>query len=173
MSMRERFDEARVLHTLGREMFASLGPALPVAEGDLSAADTELLAGDPEAAERILRGAYAALEAADETAIRTSVAAALALALYEQGRLDEALEFTRDSETTAADDDVQAQAMWRLVRARVLDEPALASEAVALARGTDDPNLTEAALVAAGSLEEARALYEAKGNLAAAARLRP
>jgi hypothetical protein len=171
MSMQGRFDEARALHARGREIFTALGPALPVAEGDLNAADTELLAGEPEAAERLLRGAYESLQAADESAIRTSVAAALAQALFEQGLSDEALEYTRDSEAMAADDDVQAQAMWRVVRARILEEPALAREAVALARGTDDPNLTAAALSAAGELAEARALYEAKGNVAAARRL--
>ena len=147
-----------------------------MAEGALTAADTELLAGDFAAAEELLRGAYATLEAADETAIRTSVAAALAQALSEQGHDDEALAFTEDSEATAADDDVQAQATWRAVRASVLarrgesDAAArLAAEAVALARGTDDPNLTALALLASGAVDEARALYEAKG--AALARL--
>ena len=179
LAMQGRFDEARSLHARAHEMFAGLGPALPVAEGALSAADSELLAGDPEAAERLLRGAYAALKAADETAIRTSVAAALALALYEQGRDDEALEFTLDSERTADSDDVQAQASWRAVRARLLrrrgeeaDASRLAAEAVELARATDDPNLTAMALVAAGSLDEAAALYEAKGNVAALQALR-
>jgi ATP/maltotriose-dependent transcriptional regulator MalT len=178
MAMQGRFDEARALHGQGHEIFAALGPALPVAEGTLTAADTELLAGDFLAAESLLRGAYATLEAADETAIRTSVAAVLAQALWEQGRDDEALAFTEDSEATAADDDVQAQATWRAVRASVLrrrgesDAAArLAEEAVALARGTDDPNLTALTLVASGALPEARALYEAKGNLAALARL--
>jgi class 3 adenylate cyclase len=179
LSMQGRFDEARELHAQAHEMFAGLGAALPVAEGALSAADSELLAGDPEAAERLLRGTYAALEAADETAIRTSVAAALALALYEQGRDAEAFEFTLDSERTADSDDVQAQASWRAVRARLLrrrgeegDAARLAAEAVELARATDDPNLTATALVAAGSLDEAAALYEAKGNVAALRALR-
>jgi hypothetical protein len=173
LSMRERFDEARALHARGHELFAALGPALPAAEGALSAADTELLAREPQAAERLLRGTYATLEAADETAIRTSVAAALALALHEQGRDDEALAFTEDSERTADADDVQAQASWRAVRARVLrrrgsaEATALASEAVRLARGTDDPNLTAMALLAAGEVDGAARLYEAKGNLAA------
>jgi class 3 adenylate cyclase/tetratricopeptide (TPR) repeat protein len=171
LAMQGRFGEARELHARSREIFASLGPALPVAEGELTAADTELLAGAPEEAERLLRATYAALEAADETAIRTSVAAALAQALHAQGRADEALEFTRDSEATAAGDDVQAQALWRVVRASVLGDSELAREAVELARGTDDPNLTAAALLAAGEAEEARALYEAKGNLAAVGRL--
>jgi ATP/maltotriose-dependent transcriptional regulator MalT len=173
LSMQGRFEEARVLHARGQEIFAQLGPALPVAEGALNAADTELLAGDPEAAERLLRGAYAALEAADETAIRTSVAAGLAQALHAQGRDDEALAFTEDSEQTAAPDDVQAQALWRAVRARVLRKPELAREAVELARGTDDPNLLAMALLAAGEVDEAAALYRAKGNVAALKALSP
>ena len=174
MAMQGRFDEARSLHQRGNEIFAGIGPALPVAEGALNAADTELLAGRPEAAEALLRDAYAALEAVDETAIRTSVAAALAQALHAQGRDEEALAFTEDSEATAGDDDVQAQAMWRAVRASLLRRSgsveaaeAVAGEAVELARGTDDPNLTAMALLAAGSVYDAAALYEAKGNVAA------
>jgi class 3 adenylate cyclase/tetratricopeptide (TPR) repeat protein len=179
LSMQARFDEARELHARGAELFAGLGAALPVAEGALSAADTELLAGAPAAAEELLRSTYAALKAADETAIRASVAAVLALALYEQGRDEEALEFTLDSEATADSDDVQAQASWRAVRARVVrrrgeqaEADRLAREAVALARGTDDPNLTALALIAAGSVDEAAALYDAKGNVAALRALR-
>src|SRR5439155_6772591 len=136
--------------------------------------DTELLGGDPEGAELLLRAAYKTLEAADETAIRTSVAAALAQALAAQGRDDEALEFTEDSERTAADDDVQPQATWRAVRATILarrdetdEAERLAGEAVELARATDDPNLLAMALLAAGQTDEAAALYEAKGNSAA------
>jgi tetratricopeptide (TPR) repeat protein len=171
LAMQGRFDEARELHRRGHEIFAQLGPALPVAEGALNAADTEMLAGDPVAAEALLRGAYAALQAVDETAIRTSVAAALALALHAQGRDEEALRFTEDSEATAADDDVQAQATWRAARATIVGSASLAHEAVSLARGTDDPNLTAMALLAAGSVDDAAALYEAKGNVAALAAL--
>jgi class 3 adenylate cyclase/tetratricopeptide (TPR) repeat protein len=174
LAMQGRFDEARALHARGHDLFAGLGAALPVAEGALSAADTELLAGEPQAAEALLRSTYASLEAVDETAIRASVAATLALALYEQGRDDEALAFTEHSERTADDDDVQAHASWRAVRARVMrrrgedaDAERLALEAVALARGTDDPNLTAMALMAAGAEREAAALYTAKGNLTA------
>ena len=172
LAMQGRFDEARELHRSGNEIFAQLGPALPVAEGALNAADTEMLAGDPVAAEALLRDTYAALQAVDETAIRTSVAAALASALASQGREEEALEFTLDSEATAADDDVEAQVRWRAVRASILGDPSLALEAVELARGTDDPNLTAMALLAAGSRDEAAALYEAKGNVAALRALR-
>ena len=106
------------------------------------------------------------------------MAALLAQALLDQGRDEEALAFTGTARPTAADDDVQAQATWRAVRAMLLagrgeasEAARLAREAVELARGTDDPNLTALALVAAGSVDEARALYEAKGNVAALARL--
>ncbi|MEA2431004.1 MAG: hypothetical protein QOI19_1477, partial [Thermoleophilaceae bacterium] len=173
-SMQGRFDDARELHARGREILAQLGPALPTAEGALNASDTELLADDPEQAELLLRAAYASVEEADETAIRSSVAAALAQALAARGRDDEALAFTEESERTAAADDIQPQATWRAVRATVLarrgegeEAERLAREAVEIARETDDPNLLAIALLAAGETDEATALYEAKGNVAA------
>jgi class 3 adenylate cyclase/tetratricopeptide (TPR) repeat protein len=188
MSMLGRFDEARDLHRRGREIFEGLGPALPVAEGALNAADSELLAGEPGAAERLLRGADAALEAVGEVAIRASVAAELAQALYEQGRADEAVEFAALSEAMAAADDVQAQVAWRAARALVLADrgdaeaaESVARQAVETARATDDPNLSARALLAHAralqacdraadadaALAEALQLYDAKGNVAA------
>src|SRR5439155_14921351 len=103
----------------------------------------------------------------------------LAQALAAQGRDDEALAATADSERMAAEDDVQAQVTWRAVRAGLLrrsgsaaEADALAAEAVSLARATDDTNLTALALAAAGDVDGAAALYEAKGNSAALAALR-
>jgi class 3 adenylate cyclase/tetratricopeptide (TPR) repeat protein len=172
--MQGRFDDARELHARGREIFAQLGPALPTTEGALNAADTELLADDPEQAELLLRGAYAALEGADETAIRSSVAAALAQALAARGRDDEALALTEESERATAADDVQPQVTWRAVRAAVLarrgereEAERLAGEAVEIAREADDPGLLAMALLAAGEDDEAAELYDAKGNAAA------
>jgi ATP/maltotriose-dependent transcriptional regulator MalT len=174
LSMQGRFDEARERHARARELLSPLGPAPSVAEGALNASDTELLADDPEQAELLLRAAYTTLEAADETAIRTSVAAALAQALAARGHDDEALAFTEDSERTAAAGDIQPQVTWRAVRASVLsrrdeaeEAERLAEEAVELARATDDPNLLAMALLAAGVVGEAADLYETKGNTAA------
>jgi hypothetical protein len=173
-SMRGRFDEARELHARGRAILARLGPAPASAEGALNAADTELLADDPEHAELLLRGAYATLEAAGETSTRTSVAAGLAQALAARGHDDEALAFTEESERTAAPGDIHPQVTWRAVRAAVYvrrdesdEAERLAEEAVALARETDDPNLLALALLAAGETDEAVEQYEAKGNVAA------
>ena len=173
-AMRGRFGEARELNARGRAILAQLGPALPVAEGALNAADAELLAGDPEQAELLLRAAYATVEEAGDTPFRTSMAAALAHALAAAGQDDEALTFTEESERTAAADDIQPQVTWRAVRSTVLarrdeadEAERLAGEAVALARETEDPNLLAVALLAAGEDDEAVALYEAKGNVAA------
>jgi tetratricopeptide (TPR) repeat protein len=147
-SMRGRFDEARELHAEARDLLAKLGPSLPAAEAALSAAETELAAGDPEQAELLLRGAHTALEASGETATRASVAAALARALAERERDDEALALTEESERIAAANDVHAQLTWRAVRSTVLrrrddgdEADRLADEAVALARETDDRQL--------------------------------
>ena len=152
-SMRGNFDEARELHARGRAILAKLGPALPVAEGALNAADTELLAGDPEQAELLLRAAYALVDEHGDTPIRSSVAAALAQALAERGEDDEALSLTEECERTAAADDVQPQVIWRAVRATVLarrdeaeEAERLDGEAAALARETDDRHLRALAL---------------------------
>jgi tetratricopeptide (TPR) repeat protein len=152
-SMRGRFDEARELHGRARALLARLGPAPAAAEGALNAADTELLAGDPEHAELLLRGAHATLEAAGETATRTSVAAALAQALAARGQDDEALAFTEESERTATAEDIHAQVTWRAVRSEILarrdetdEAERLAEEAAALARETDDRHLHALAL---------------------------
>jgi tetratricopeptide (TPR) repeat protein len=152
-AMRGNFDEARELHGRARAILARLGPARPVAEGALNAADTELLAGDPEQAELVLRGAYAIVEEADDTALRSSVAAALAQALAGRGRDHEALAFSEEAEQIAGADDIQPQVIWRAVRATVLarrdeteESERLAKEAAALARETDDRHLQALAL---------------------------
>ena len=50
----------------------------------------ELLAGNPDAAERSLRQGYAALEEMGEKAVLSTTAAFLGQALVAQGRVDEA-----------------------------------------------------------------------------------
>jgi ATP/maltotriose-dependent transcriptional regulator MalT len=80
----------------------------------------ELWAGHPDAAERVLRGGLEALEAIGETGYYSTASALFAEAVYRQGRLDEALEFTVISERAAAPDDVDSQGAWRGTRAKVL-----------------------------------------------------
>ena len=84
-----------------------------------TAGEIELIAGDPAAAEQHLREAYEAYRAMGERGFSSSVAGWLAEALYAQGRLGEAQQMTEEGQA-AASDDVDAQARWRAVRAKVL-----------------------------------------------------
>ena len=186
VSMDGRFDDARELHGRAREIFEELGPALPVAEAALNAADSELLADAPAAAEALLRPTYDRLDRMGETAILASVAALLAAALVEQDNDDDAWTFTEASERLAADDDVAAQALGRAIRSQLLAgrgeheaAEALARDAAAIAGETDDLNLraqTQMSLAvvlraagadgAAEAAGQAVRLYDEKGNVA-------
>jgi tetratricopeptide (TPR) repeat protein len=104
----------------------------------------ELLAGDPEAAERELRAGYDVLSEIGEVSWLSTVAAILAEAVYQQGRLDEAEELANVSESVTPPDDVYSNVTWRSVRAKVharRDEAdaaeRLAREAVELAETGD------------------------------------
>ncbi len=119
------------------------------------------------------------------------IAALLAQVVYEQGRPDEAEQISRTAEGIAAVDDVEAQALWRSVRAKVLagrdrveEAERLAREAVRLIQTTDAPGMQADALVDLATVLrrsgrtdetrvvalEARRLYQEKGNAVAAAR---
>jgi class 3 adenylate cyclase/tetratricopeptide (TPR) repeat protein len=105
---------------------------------------TELLAGDPSAAERELRWGYEKLTEIGESSWLSTVAAILAEAVYEQGRDDEAEALTRASEASAAAEDLYSQALLRSVRGKVMarggehdDAQRLVSDAVGLANATD------------------------------------
>jgi tetratricopeptide (TPR) repeat protein len=115
----------------------------------------------------------------------------LAEALYRQGRDDEALALTEESQAVAADDDVATQYLWRCVRAKVLARrgdlatgEALAREAIAIIENAQDPesqgyawlDLAEV-LAMAGRTAEATAAatsaevhFATKGNEPSAAR---
>ena len=85
--------------------------------------------------------------------------AILARAVRAQGRDDEALELTRAAEAAAADDDVDAQVLWRGIRAPILARAGDPSEAEALvraalerARQTEMPSLHAFALAEFGAV---------------------
>jgi tetratricopeptide (TPR) repeat protein len=148
----------------------------------------ELLAGDVTAAERELRAGYDLLRERGDAWFLCGVAAELADVLWLQGRDDEAFELTLVSENTVGRGVLVAQMMWRGARAKVLarrgqldEAEALAREAVAIIETTEyvlyrADALTDLAEVlrlmnrsdeAATTAEEARRLYETKGNVAA------
>src|SRR5919198_342839 len=138
------FDEARALYGRARATFDDVGATILTATVSLDAALVEMLAGNPEAAERELRRDYEVLERLRETYIRPTVAAFLARVLLAQGRSDEAEPFAATAEEVAADDDLISQALWRSVRASLLasggrfeDAVEVANAAVGLLRATD------------------------------------
>jgi DNA-binding SARP family transcriptional activator len=180
-----RFAEARVLLEHAQETFRRLGAGERLRDLEWSSAEVDLAADDPIAAETKLRSACAGHRRTGRASALARASAELADALFQQGRLDEADEMTRESERAAPAQDAAAQIAWRAARAGVLvargdvraAEP-LAREAVELSTRVDtwtradvlvvlakvlrdDGRLTEA--VAAAT--EALRIYEAKGDI--------
>ncbi|HEX5467432.1 MAG TPA: hypothetical protein VFW80_00130, partial [Gaiellaceae bacterium] len=193
LGMRGDFDRARQLSAEARALLAELGPTVAGASTSLEAARVESLAGDLAAAERALRRDYEALTALGERYILSTVAGELARVLYAQGRLDEAEGCSRHAQDLADADDVASATLWRTVQAKVLAHKGnrdaaliLIGEAVDLLKRTDSVVAQAETLVdlaevlrLAGQrkdanevLEDAVALFEAKGNLAATEALR-
>jgi class 3 adenylate cyclase/tetratricopeptide (TPR) repeat protein len=190
-AMAGNFERAREHVRSSEAAYAELGLA---GVGSKEAAGiVEMLAGDPAAAEHHFRGYYEVHAGLGEKSFLSTVAANLAHTLYAQGRDGEADEFTRISEEAAAADDVASQFRWRSARAKVLarrkefeEAEALAREAVRIATATEYivwgvdtlMDLAEV-LEAAGRVDEAilpiqdaLALYEAKGDVVSAAKAR-
>ena len=191
-AMRGEFGVARELLADGRQALADLGFTLLVAMSAQEAHYVEMLAGDPEAATRILRESYADLEPMGERAYLSTAAALLAHTLYAQGELGEAEHFSRVSENAAATEDAFSQVLWRSARAKIrarrgepAEAEALARQAVAVAEKTDLLNtqgdtladLTEVLLIAhrpaeaRSVLEQAASRFEQKGNSASLRRV--
>ncbi|HEX6724571.1 MAG TPA: adenylate/guanylate cyclase domain-containing protein [Gaiella sp.] len=152
---------------------------------------TELLAGDPERAERALRPSFEALRDAGSLAFSSTLAGQLAHALVELGRPDEAAALAAVARDAAGEADVLSQVLWRsaLSRAVAMEDEVersreLADDAVRLAATTEWPNvladtLLDRARVAALAREDAVAgddiaratvIYLAKRNTAGHAR---
>jgi tetratricopeptide (TPR) repeat protein len=187
--MQGRFEEARDLVRRARAIFDDLGLRLRSTFVSETVGAIEMLAGDAVAAEREWRAGFDAAVEMGEQGFQSTVAALLAHALVEQGRLDEAEEMVSLSERAGAEDDVSTQVLGRSARARILaargrteEADRLARDAVERSEATDDLNMRGDTLVAlaevlrvGGDLEGATAalasaleLYEAKGNAVAA-----
>jgi DNA-binding SARP family transcriptional activator len=145
----------------------------------------EMLCGNALRAGHVLEECCATFERMQDTAGLSTVAAEVADALYAQGRYEEAANWLDLSQQRAASDDVSAQWSWRRTRAKLLaragafgEAEATAAEAVRLASGTDALSDHGAVLLdlaevlrlaghpqeAAARVEEARQLFERKGN---------
>jgi tetratricopeptide (TPR) repeat protein len=152
-----------------------------------------MLAGQPALAEARLRADVETLSSMGERSALATTTALLAQAVYAQGRMREAGELCRMTDRIAAPEDTMTQAIWRGVQGKILaregrseDAEALAREAVVLVKGTDllshrgDAMLDLADVLrtrarteeAAQATRASLAMYELKGNAAAAARAR-
>ena len=192
-AMRGRFAEARKLAARSTATYEELERPFTLAAWSPWPGSVELLAGDLEAGERIFRSAYETLSSLGEKLNLSSIAASLAETLYLRGRDEEAEQLTQVSEEATSPEDVWAHAAWRSTRAKILarhgrleEAERLAREAVELIAETDALNLRAQTLfslaevlTAADRAEEAaeRAgdavrLYEAKGNVVMAERVR-
>jgi ATP/maltotriose-dependent transcriptional regulator MalT len=187
------FDRARELCQRARSTLRELGLSVTSQSTSIEASRVEMLAGDPAAAERLLRADFEALAAMGEKYFRSTIAGRLSHVLLAQGRLDDAQEFASTAEALASIDDVEARVLFQSAQARLLvrkgrtaEGMALAQETVDRARATGDIDLLAESHLQLGEVlevagyqesaepprREALRLFELKGNEAAARKLR-
>ncbi len=178
-------NQARQMCLDSRAVLRDLGQGVYAASTGIELARIALLGDDLASAEAQVRADHDFLAAKGENYYLSTMAALLARLVREQGRDDEALALTRSAEAASADDDIESQALWRMVRAPILARAgnvgaaeALAREAIAMLQPTEAPMLKADArveladvLATAGLLEAARealadaaAIYRVKGN---------
>jgi ATP/maltotriose-dependent transcriptional regulator MalT len=188
-AMDEAFDEARSIYGRVQTILVELDARLDASSTSIEASRVEILAGDLEAAEALLRRDDAALAELDERYFRSTITAILANVLALRGAFAEAERYAALAAELADDDDLWSQVAWRTARAKVLaglgdgdGALALADEAVALSIDGEDIELRADALTEQGRvriavghressgppLREALELYGAKGDRAAA-----
>ena len=191
-AMLGNFDEARRLATAAANTYDELGHLLFRAGLSEVAGPIELLAGEPEEAERELRLAFDLLASSGDTALLGSPALMLVEALVAQGRAEEARHFLEIGKAATSSDDTTDLVLAATAEARlqahvgdVAAAEAAARTAVEAASGTDAIVLHADALAlladvleVAGRLGEAEAaqqaalaLYERKGHRVALERL--
>jgi ATP/maltotriose-dependent transcriptional regulator MalT len=192
-AMNGDIDEARAMIRRARTMLHDLGAGVRAVKASIDLATVEMLAGDPAGAERELRADCDMLEKMGETFFLSSARVLLAHAVREQGRDEEALEITRLAEKTSAPNDIEAQVLWRCIRAPILaragaqqEAETLLRAALAMATQTEMPGPQATAwselanvLHAGGRVdgsrqarEEALKIYVAKGDRLSAQRIR-
>jgi tetratricopeptide (TPR) repeat protein len=193
-AMQGDFDAARESASRGRVVAEEHG--LDVLHARFTLGFVELLAGEAAVAEEEFRAVCEDYEQREEFGFLASAAPHLAEAILAQGRNEEALAVLDrwPAPRLTLPEDVDGQAQWRRVRARVLVRMGeveaaerIAREAVAIASGTADildlqaeslADLGEVLQLAGRSqearaaLEEAMQLYETKGHVVGAERLR-
>jgi DNA-binding SARP family transcriptional activator len=193
LAMRGQIEEARAHVARARETFDELGQLGPAGAlcGGVGGA-IEVLAGDWQAAELVLRESCELLQRARLNSTFATRAGELAATIYEQGRFAEADTWSRAAERAAAEDDLDARLAWQPVRAKLLarsgehdDAERMVRAAGVAAQNTDALNKRARVLLDLADvlrlvgregdtpelIEQARRDFEQKGNLAGADRI--
>jgi class 3 adenylate cyclase/tetratricopeptide (TPR) repeat protein len=118
-AMAGEFDVARGLLAESNEIHDQLGVSLHAVLAQ-DEAYVELIQGHPATAEAALRPCVAKLADMGEKALLATMAGVLARTLVDQGQDEEAWAFTDLVDDAAAPDDLSAQVLRRIVRARLL-----------------------------------------------------
>ncbi|HEX7196312.1 MAG TPA: hypothetical protein VF364_05710, partial [Candidatus Limnocylindria bacterium] len=192
-AMDNRIDEARVIYDEAVTQLRELGSAVLASSSSIDSAQIEYLAGDLVAAERLLRADHEALTEMGERSLLPSVDGRLARVLYSLDRFEEAEDIARSAQAMSMHDDLDAQAMWRSVLAMVIARKGQGDEAVRLAlEAVELRRRSDAIVYLADTLadfsevlrftgrddevravrNEALRLYERKGDVVSAGRLR-
>ena len=129
-----RIPEARKLMADCLAIIEDIGAPIDKAASSMEQAHIEFLAGEPVKRERVLRAGYEELSAMGVRGFLSTIAADLADALLDLGRLDEAGAMCAVAEEAGAADDEMTQVGVRLARGRL-----------AAARGSLDEALTSVA----------------------------
>jgi tetratricopeptide (TPR) repeat protein len=153
LAMQGSFDDARRRVLEARGMLEELGLEIDLAGVALEAWRVEMFAGDTEAAEGELRAAFDTLVRLGEKYLLCSVAGLLGQTLYALGRFDEVEPFARMARELATEDDVDTQALWRCLEAKMLARRGAFDEAEILVReALDMLSPTDAVLFKYGAL---------------------
>ena len=138
-------DQGRALHRQAEQVFAERGLALVGAIMEQQGWHIEMAAGDPVAAERVIRAGCQQLDRMGERSFLSTEAGQLAQALYHLGRYEEAKVWADRGAELAASDDTYTQVLvrqvWLKLAARQGDFAAarrFADEAVTLVDRTAD-----------------------------------
>ena len=116
-----RVADARTAISRAQSGHTRSGSKINAAMSTATAGRIEMTAGDPAAAEQLLRQGCEALRAAGEHGwFLPTMLPSLAEAVYTQGRLDEADQLTEEANALAAAGDFDTQARWRATRAKIL-----------------------------------------------------
>src|SRR5438067_1953018 len=115
-----RIEEGRTELRAGRALFFEMGQLQYAAGTAMIEGDLELAAGEPAAAEAVLKESYEFMRKTAETGFVVTIVGYRAVAALELGREEEALAFADEVERNAQPDDFEPHVRQGCGRARVL-----------------------------------------------------